>query len=361
MPQKEFENLLLVDRFLKLESRKDKDLQEIVELAASICEAPLSMITFLNRETQIIKYSVGFPLIEIGYEDTFCKHTVEQYKVLEVTDTSKDSRFLSNPFVVNDPHIRFYAGAPLTTDDQLNLGTICVFDHSARKLNSLQINMLQSLSKQVMRIMEFDTSLQLLKDQYRDSKNAENTLHAFFESSSSCHLLLDLDLKVISYNKALADIVFAMYQLEFSLELEIENYIHTDFVEGFKASCISALKGKSSVEERHFEYEAGDSSWYITFDPARNPAGEIIGVSYNATNITDSVVEQERLLAHNESLEKIGHIQKNDLVECIDTVNVLMGKIIKKDTLKNLREIKLLETSVKELNKKSRKDTYDKD
>ena len=32
-------------------------------------------------------------------------------------DASKDPRFSSNPFVVSDPKIRFYAGAPFTSSD----------------------------------------------------------------------------------------------------------------------------------------------------------------------------------------------------------------------------------------------------
>lgn len=354
MPQKEFENIVAVNRFLKLTISKEKDLQNIVNFAADICETPFAMINFLDRDIQHTAYSVGIQPTEIQYKNAFCSHTIKQYEVLVIPDTLKDFRFETNRYVVDHPGIRFYAGAPLTTADGINLGTLCVLDNIEKKLSGLQIQMLKSLSRQIINLLDFETSLSLLKDQFVDSRNAENTLLAFFESSSSCHLLLDTQLKIVSFNKAFSDIIFTSFHKIFTDKMEVTEYIHPDFLVRFKKSYYAALQGKSITEELHLDLNGSRSCWLVTFDPARNPDQEIIGVAYNATDITKSVEHEELLRLQDESIKRIEHIQKNDLVESIRTINAIMNNISVNNSSKYSQEIQLLAHSVAELNDKSR-------
>ncbi|WP_158799783.1 GAF domain-containing protein [Pedobacter sp. L105] len=355
MGEKESEKLVKVNRFLKLHISKEKELQEIVELAANICETPYGMISFLDHGIQYVKFSVGTPIVENGYENSFCKQTVEQYDILEVADTTKDPRFQHHPFVVNAPHIRFYAGSPLTTDGGENIGTICVFDLTAKKLSGLQLRMLQSLSRQVTYLLDFDANLSLIKDQFINSKKSETKLRAFFESSSSCHLLFDPALKVISYNKATVDFMLSSSNIHFSESLEIKDFIHPDFLKKFESNCHAALRGESLIEEITLSYPIGDIHWYSTFDPARDPYGKIIGISFNVTNITKSVEAEILLRQQNESLQKIAHLEENELKICVRLINVLMDNILDNESAKQIGEIQLMKESVKELTDKSRR------
>lgn len=82
-----------------------------------------------------------------------------------------DERFRNNPFVLDNPKIRFYAGAQLLTDDKLPLGAICVVDNEPRKLSQGQIAALKALSKQVMQLLslrkksaECDRTIRQLKE-----------------------------------------------------------------------------------------------------------------------------------------------------------------------------------------------------
>lgn len=317
MPQEEFEKLIKVNRFLKLRISKEKELQEIVELAASICETSYARINFVDHGTQSVKFSVGVPIAEASYE--------------------------------------FYAESPLTTEDGLHMGTLCVFDLVAKQLNSLQIRMLQSLSRQVICLLEFDGNLQLLKDQFITSRNSETKLRAFFESSSSCHLLLDPQLKIISFNKAMVDFLLTNVQLQFAESMDISDYVHPDYLAAFESNCSAALKGESLVEEVSLNYPTGKCCWYISFDPARDPDGEIIGVSYNATDITKRVEHEVLLGQQNESIQKIAHLQDNELDICVRIINTLMNTIMENDSAKQISEIQLMNDSVKELSDKSRR------
>jgi len=314
MPQNKQDNLKARDRFLKLQNSKEKELLEIVEMAADICNAPYAEINMLSHQRQYLNFSAGIPVPGGGFENT----------------------------------------ESLITNDGVDIGVLCVFHSELRILDRLQLLMLKSLSKQIIHVMEFDENLSLLKDQFLDLKNSESTLQAFFESSSSCHLLLDDQLQVVSFNKALSNFIFTTSGINFTEEMEITDYVHQDFLSVFKKNCYAALEGASSIKEIYLEYITGRYWWFTTFDPAYNSRGEIIGVSYHATDITKKIEHEEQLRQQDESLQRIAHIQANDLSESIDIINLLSDTIVMKNIAEDIQEIQLLKDSINELNAKNK-------
>jgi GAF domain-containing protein len=86
---------------------------------------------------------------------SFCSHALTlPNETLIVPDATLDPRFSDNPLVTGEPKIRFYAGAPLVTDDGFVLGTLCVIDHVPKELSAAQIKALAVLRNQVMRELE---------------------------------------------------------------------------------------------------------------------------------------------------------------------------------------------------------------
>ena len=141
--------LATLHRLGVLDTATELELDELVELAARIFDAPSALISLIDQDRQWFKATVGFAAKETARDIAFCDHTIRQIGVLVVEDATKDARFAANPLVTQDPAIRFYAGAPLLTSDGAAIGSLCVFDSRVRTASPYQQAMLATLAVQV--------------------------------------------------------------------------------------------------------------------------------------------------------------------------------------------------------------------
>lgn len=137
-----------------LNTPQEEAFDEIVELASSICNAPMSTITLIDIDRQWFKSRVGMNGQASSRQISFCAHAILQDDLFVVPDASRDERFYDNPLVTEKPDIRFYAGMPLVTQNGFKVGTLCVMDHQPRALTENQLLALKVLSRQVIRLME---------------------------------------------------------------------------------------------------------------------------------------------------------------------------------------------------------------
>jgi hypothetical protein len=144
-----------VNSYELFDTPPEKDLDDITELASIICGTPIALITILDDKRQWFKSNKGLSVGETKIEDSFCQHTLHKpNEVLVVNDTFKDQRFIKNKLVLDDPHIRFYAGAPLVTKRNNVLGTLCIIDRKPREFTKDQERALQILAREVMHKIE---------------------------------------------------------------------------------------------------------------------------------------------------------------------------------------------------------------
>src|SRR5262252_7939276 len=146
-------------RYKILDTDPEKAFDDLTILASHICQTPVALITLIDSDRQWFKSRVGLSVSETPREVSFCARAIQQSELFVVPDASKDPRFSSNPFVVSDPKIRFYAGAPFTSSDGHPLGTLCVVDMVPRQPTPSQQSALLALSRQVQAQLELRKNL----------------------------------------------------------------------------------------------------------------------------------------------------------------------------------------------------------
>ena len=149
IPNNEAERLRELQSYDILDTEPERDFDETAELAAHICETPISLITLVDEGRQWYKAHYGTEVREHDRHLGVCPHVILQDEVFEIPDLSLDERFRGNPLVEEELHIRFYAGTPIIGADGHRIGTICVIDHQPRTLTRNQRQALRTLSRQI--------------------------------------------------------------------------------------------------------------------------------------------------------------------------------------------------------------------
>ena len=153
-PKNEKQRLKVLWQYSVLDTMPEEIFDDLTELAARICEAPVAMITLVDEDRQWFKAKVGVSINETSRDISFCAHAITQPGLFIVPDATQDERFARNPLVKSDPKVRFYAGAPLVSPDGYALGTLCVIDKVPRELRPEQKQALRILARHVVSQLE---------------------------------------------------------------------------------------------------------------------------------------------------------------------------------------------------------------
>ena len=137
-----------------LDGQAEPGLEDLVELAATLCETPIAAVNLLGEHLQLFKAERGLGVAEMPLALSFCRHLHAAGEARQIEDLSQDPRFADNPLVTDPAGLRFYAGAPLRTADGVFLGTLCVFDWQPRELSTARLTGLDRLARQVLRLFE---------------------------------------------------------------------------------------------------------------------------------------------------------------------------------------------------------------
>jgi|ERR1700676_2701154 GAF domain-containing protein len=163
-----------LEKYAILDTDPELAFDDLTQLASFVCKTPIALISLIDEHRQWFKSRVGLSLSETSRDIAFCSTAILQPEIFIVPDTLEDERFRNNPLVVSEPHIRFYAGAPLITEDGYALGALCAIDQKPRDLAPEEKDALKALSRLVVAQLEFRRNLILLKEALNDRTKDEH-------------------------------------------------------------------------------------------------------------------------------------------------------------------------------------------
>ena len=176
IPENEKKRLKVLWQYEVLDTVPEEVFDDLTELAARICEAPIALISLVDEKRQWFKAKVGVSLSETSRDISFCAYAITQSDLFIVPNATQDKRFANNPMVTSEPKIRFYAGAPLITPDGHALGTLCVIDKVPRELRPDQKQALRILARHVVSQLELRRRSRELSDVRRDNARCKGDL-----------------------------------------------------------------------------------------------------------------------------------------------------------------------------------------
>jgi two-component system, sensor histidine kinase and response regulator len=286
-PKNELERLSALHRYNILDTPPEEAFDRVTELAARLFSVPIVAVSLSDRNRQWFKSCRGLGIREMDRDLAFCAYTTSSTEILIIPDTQLDPRFVDNPFVVEEPKIRFYAGAPLLTKDGYHLGTLCIADHKPRSLSSEEQKNLEDLAAVVMYQIEQRTVLDQMARTEQAFKRSEANLKAIFDNSSQSFILIDREHKIQAFNKVANKRAKLVYNKKLQEGDSIYNFVTDSDLDDFNRDFDSALNGDSVKLEREISSSSGETYWFeFDYSPVFEER-KIIGVCLSVLSIND--------------------------------------------------------------------------
>ena len=186
----------------------DHELRAIADFAAQLCGTPSASVTIVEQDRQRFLARHGMEDRETPRSVSFCAQAMQQDKLFIIEDATEDPRFADNALVTGPPHLRFYAGAPLVTEDGTQLGALCVIDTEPHTegLSQLQQDGLRVLARSALR--RFVNEREAKRSRERE-KDRARMLNLVLDSVPGIAWSADEDLSFDFFNARWAEVTGA--------------------------------------------------------------------------------------------------------------------------------------------------------
>jgi diguanylate cyclase (GGDEF)-like protein/PAS domain S-box-containing protein len=304
-----------------LDTLPEQDFDDLTLLAQQICQVPIALISLVDENRQWFKSKVGVSHSETSLDFAFCPYAIlNPDEMLIVQDAQKDPRFSDSPRVTGGPKIRFYAGAPLVTDEGLALGTLCVIDRVPRELSAEQKTALRSLSHIVItqlklrltlvahrRTEEQLQSLNTSLEQKVEERTADLRISATAFETHESLMITDADGVILRVNQAFTDTTG--YTAEEAVgqtpRLLKSGHHNADFYRAMWEAILGAGKWQGEIIDRRKNGEIYPK--WLTITAVKGNDGVVTHYVGSHIDITERKVAEEKIqhLAFYDSLTNL--------------------------------------------------------
>ncbi|HKY80025.1 MAG TPA: ATP-binding protein [Sphingobium sp.] len=206
IPADEADRLRALDHYRLGGVGREPPFDHVTQFASELFDAPISLVSIVGSDTQCFRGACGLDAADTPRSVAFCAFAILQSDVMVVSDATRDPRFRDNPLVTGEPHIRFYAGAPLRVANGQPVGTLCIIDSKPREFGERERLRLARLARTVVDLIELRVE-RFAADEHRRTLGAERQLLTLtVENVSGGVAVVDGDLRLMLWNQAFVDL-----------------------------------------------------------------------------------------------------------------------------------------------------------
>ena len=161
IPENENLRVEAVNRYKLLEDLPERYFNNLAQIIARTFDTPIALISFVEKEEVLFPGNYGMiDVSRVPRGISLCSLAILDEELTIFENALEEPCLVANPLVAGEFGLRFYAGAPIRTEDGFPIGTVCIVDKEPRKLTETEENMLREFASMV--IDELDTRLSLL-------------------------------------------------------------------------------------------------------------------------------------------------------------------------------------------------------
>ena len=314
-----------------LDTDEESDYDDLTEIAAAICDTPIALISFVDKDRQWFKSHYGLDVDQTERCHSFCSHAIQDpERLMQIEDAQLDQRFHENPLVTGSPDIRFYAGMPLLDKDGFALGSLCVIDQKPRLLNQIQQKALRTLAQQVIdklslrrnnrELLKINQQLTETNGKLRETEERLNKANTeLTESKERLQTILDLVVEgivitdgegKITYTNRRNREIFKMDEKRMLTLTNVSPEFNNRTLDGSPLPpeehpvTIALQRGATTVNREFLVSDQHSNSVYLRMNavPIRDHNEMITGAIGSFADITDSYFLQQKLKEREVSL-----------------------------------------------------------
>lgn len=327
-PPDEAARLAALRRANLLDTGEELAFDDLALLASQICGTPIALVSLVDRDRQWFKSRIGLSVTETPREYAFCAHAILERGGFEVHDALSDQRFVDNPLVVGDPHVRFYAAEAIYSGEGYALGTLCVIDRVPRHLTPDQRRSLAALARHVTTLIRQREVTEDLREANARLARAtelvtesEARFRSAFESTAVGMAILALDGRYLRVNPALCEMLgYSEREMETMSVLDVTHPDEAEQARQFLRE-LPTVPGKLLTFERRSVRKNGEVVWsMVSTCCARDAAGNPLHFISHIQDVTArkrAEAERERSQRTQERLAAALE-ETSDLVAIVD-------------------------------------------
>jgi diguanylate cyclase (GGDEF)-like protein/PAS domain S-box-containing protein len=315
LPANEAERLSALRGLTEMDTAPDVEFDAICRTACALFRVPMATVSLVEADRQWFKARCGVTIAETPRAVSFCSHAILADGVMVVEDARLDPRFATSPLVIGEPHIRFYAGAPIILGPGIRIGTLCVQNTEPRAFSDLEQAQLADLATVV-------ASLLTLRRTRASLRDSEAHYRLLADNTSDMIVRSGPDTRRQYVSPAVRTLLG--YEPEELVGTFPMDQIHPDDVAAFTRALAALDEGRMDRVVARQRYRRKDGSWVwveVTFNPTRDA---VTGQATGYVAAVRDVSERE------EAARRIGHLARHDALTDLANRTLFRERLIQR-------------------------------